>query len=139
MAKGQIKQCAECGKDFLQVGEEGFCIVCELQIQAVEAPEVLRDMRHIYAHREPQTPGQQALRAVLMKDPKEFLSQLRRAEAEYRAHLRAHEESRRQKQAAGGEKPSTVQGCTVEEEEDGGRGRVLELLDEEWGKLKEMP
>ena len=82
-----MKNCGNCGLPFEGNPADGFCMPCEYQIQAVEPPQVLKDLRSVYEGDKPRNKGMVVLWNLMQKNPKEFLGQLKAAEKEWREQV----------------------------------------------------
>lgn len=94
--------CLNCGDGFLAHREkEVLCFACEMLFQAVEPPEVLKDLRLVYRGDQPITHPQQALFELFRTDISKFTDRMVRAEDQYRAALVKYEAARVAKLAVG--------------------------------------
>lgn len=115
-------RCESCGRP-ANVLSTGMCVPCELEIRAREPPEFLKDMRHVYAGWPADTQAKVMLKGIMDNNPKEFLLQLRGAEREYKAHMKALAEI----EASRAPKASTEPRDSVEVDE--AEGKVEELIE----------
>jgi len=90
------KACDNCGAEFRPVHEKAlFCLPCELVIQSVEPPEILKDMRHVYRNQPAHSEGQKRMRALFEQDGFKFTERLTKLEDQYRSACSKWEQVRR--------------------------------------------
>lgn len=94
--------CVNCGDGFIPHREkEVLCFACEMLFQAVEPPQVLRDLRMVYKGGQPITPSQTALYQLFQTDISKFSDRMIRAEDQYRAAMVKYEATKVAKSAVG--------------------------------------
>ncbi len=84
------RNCAECGTVFVPAGPDAryaWCFPCELAIRAVEPPEHLKDMRHVYENRPAVTEGQRRMKTLFDADVLKFVDRLTKATDMYQAQV----------------------------------------------------
>jgi hypothetical protein len=132
------RDCANCGASFVPPREkDAFCFPCELVIMAVEPPEVLKDMRAVYAGASGgSSVGQAAMKKLMDNDIIKFTDRMTKLEDQYRAACINWEKVRKMK--AGAEKwdgegvcPSCNRGSLAEVVKDASTAAVIGKV-EKW-------
>lgn len=130
------RSCGNCGAEFLAAPKEFFCFPCELVIRAVEPPQVLKDMRAVYAGGSGTSISEAAMKKLLETDVIKFMDRLTKLEDQYRAACVNWEKARRMK--AGAEKwdgegvcPSCGRGSAMEVVKDASTGAIIGKV-EQW-------
>lgn len=110
-----MKTCMNCGQD-RDVCATGLCMPCELEVQAREPPQALKDLRAVWEGNKPANPAQVMLKGLYDKSPQTFLAQLRAAEKEWREVIAKLQPER-----------APAHQCAPEE--DGGSDRIEEVIE----------
>jgi hypothetical protein len=98
----ELRECGNCGKEFRPSREKDlWCFPCELVLQAVEPPEMLRDMRIAYRNQigGAGTDGQRRMRQLFEDDVIKFTDRMTKLEDQYRAACIRWEATRRMEAA----------------------------------------
>ena len=139
---GEKRNCGNCGVEFVPSrATDAFCFPCELAIQAVEPPEILKDMRLAYNNRPISTDGQRRMRQLFEDDVIKFTDRMTRLEDQYRAACIKWEQARRveaapKKWTGEGKCPGCGRGEGVEKVKDLGTAALIGKVE---GWLSKQP
>lgn len=137
----KLPECINCGKEFVKSREKDeLCFPCELAVNALKPPQILKDMRVAYSGGSVGTAGEIAMKDLFVKDVVRFTDRMTKLEDQYRAAVVKWEHDRRMKSSAvkwdgQGVCPSCGRGTAAEVVKDASTGALIGKV-EQWLKKR---